>query len=337
MSNTEQVSNDSVDNAALSTLPENTTAELSFEDAFKGFADNFQKTGDSSYSAPSVQSNSEDLDDSSNIPNENANSDNGDVNDPSLEENPADNSADLDYRKLYEKTKRDSDAKLGLLYNRINEMSERYNQLLDTRVQQTPQAKQEPQEMPHAIKELYEVYPDIAEAVTQLIESRLQETTANVESSIERRVAPVQKHLELSAQQQHLQAIMQEHSDLPAIVQSGVLLDWVDSLDPVSRAGAVNIMQNGSSSEVVALVSMFKQQYAGTRNNVTPQNASQKNPKRDDLIAKKVLNALAVDTPRSVAPTTRPIQNAPKTTDYRSDFDSLAKDYEQNVWRAKRF
>lgn len=317
---------------------------ISFEDAFRGFASHYQKTGEatpvvrtptqekqpqSSTEAPSgtdVVTN----EDSSNKVNSNVNTNTG-------EDKPTHN-GEVDYKQLYEKVKRDSDAKLSLVYDRLNNVSSQYQQLAEQQSKKTAASTSDvvsKQEMTPALKELYEIYPEVAEAVTQMIEARIKESTMNMESAIDKRVLPVQEHLHMSAQQQHLQMILKEHNDLPALVESGVLLDWVDNLDPVSKAGAKSVMYNGSAEEVIALLNMYKG--VNSVSNASAQTAGNPNQNKSNAVVKKVMNALAVNTPKSAAPTTRTDNSAPKTVDYNSAFSALAEDYKKNVWNARRY
>lgn len=231
-------------------------------------------------------------------------------------------SQSLDYQQLYQQTLKERELQqqnMNLLYDRLNDLSDRYQSLKQDTVKQPEMVKTE---TPAEVQELYELYPDIAKAVDKMIETRTKSVQKSVEDTTESKALQLQQAVQTLAQQNFINKVVAAHPDMPQIMQSRVLHSWVDGLDSIQKAGANHIMQYGTADDIIDLVSKYKSYKSGSTNTSTQPNGS---------LVEKVVQAMSVPSnrqePAVINKTNEPISE-------QAAFDALAKDYERTFgWR----
>ena len=233
----------------------------------------------------------------------------------------------LNYKELYEKVKRDAESQNTLWASRLNDLSGKYQELKQTK--ETQPVKEESEEMPDNVKELFDIHPEIANAVKTLVESKVSAVRNKVESEFNARVEPIQQQIYQSEAERHLSAIRAAHPDIAAILDSGDLGAWIDTLPPVMQNGAKYVYQHGTAPEVISLLNDYK----AARGVKTPRTTkASSTPAQVDTveetedIVKQVLAAMAVRTGKE------PIDfvNKPKPKPKEKSFDDFAKEYERS-------
>ena len=231
-------------------------------------------------------------------------------------------SQSLDYQQLYQQTLKERELQqqnMNLLYDRLNDLSDRYQSLKQDTVKQPEMVKTE---TPAEVQELYELYPDIAKAVDKMIETRTKSVQKSVEDTTESKALQLQQAVQTLAQQNFINKVVAAHPDMPQIMQSRVLHSWVDGLDSIQKAGANHIMQYGTADDIIDLVSKYKSYKSGSTNTSTQPSGS---------LVEKVVQAMSVPSnrqePSVINKTNEPISE-------QAAFDALAKDYERTFgWR----
>lgn len=272
----------------------------------------------------------------------------------------------VDYKSLYEELKRNSDAQLGRLHANIQNLSAQYQELK----QSMQQKKEEPQEeeptkLPSHIQEVFEAYPEIADAVQYLVDSKLSKTQKQLQNVVESKITPIQNQLYLTEAQKHEATIRAAHPDITEILSSGDLHAWMNTLPPVFRAGALRIYESGSAEEIVSMLNEYKQArgipingytnvgkqsptgFSGTAGNANvaskaqsgsassqgtatggDSGASGNQGENEDEIVKRVLAAMTVASSREPLDVPKRRVRSPK-----QDFMAVAKEYERSTGR----
>lgn len=159
-----------------------------------------------------------------------------------------------EYERLYNDYKQNAEAQLGLYKSRIQQLAQELKELKSKQ----EQPKSEPAPLPEKVKEVFDMYPDIGEAVSAYVQNQLNHTKQSLVHDVEQQIQPIKSHLVLSDVQKHQMAIEAAHPDLKNILQSGDLLRWIDSLPPVMKAGAQQVYQYGDSAAVISLLDDYK-------------------------------------------------------------------------------
>lgn len=233
-----------------------------------------------------------------------------------------DQAAEKDYQQLVDRLIQDKDNHIKLLYARLNELSEEYKTLKQgVPAQQTPIVKED---LPQEVKDLYEVYPEIATAVEKIVESRVRNSSEAIEQKLATVVQPVAQQVKQTQEQQFMQTLLAKHPDLPEIVQSGSLVTWVNTLDPISKHGAQYVIQQGNVDDILALVDRYKS-VKNMSTSTTPATSSQAS---SAPLVNKVLNAMAVPSSKQ-EPNAYQQFEEPKYKSTDDAFKALAKEYEQ--------
>lgn len=163
----------------------------------------------------------------------------------------------LNYKELYEKAKRDAEAQNALWASRLTDLSHKYQELKETK--NTPaQTKEDSDELPDNVKELFEIHPEIANAVKTLVDTKVSAVKKNVETELKTRVEPIQQQIFQSEADKHFSTIRAAHPDISAILDSGDLFTWINSLPPVMQNGAKYVYQYGTAQEVISLLDDYK-------------------------------------------------------------------------------
>ena len=233
----------------------------------------------------------------------------------------------LNYKELYEKAKRDAEAQNALWASRLTDLSHKYQELKETK--NTPaQTKEDSDELPENVKELFEIHPEIANAVKTLVDTKVSAVKKNVETELKTRVEPIQQQIFQSEADKHFSTIRAAHPDINAILDSGDLFTWIDSLPPVMQNGAKYVYQYGTAQEVISLLNDYKSaRGVKPRTTMAPKSAPQHNTVSEtEDIVKQVLAAMAVRTGKEPID----ISNKPKAKPREKSFDELAREYERS-------
>ena len=225
-------------------------------------------------------------------------------------------SQSLDYQQLYQQTLKERELQqqnMNLLYERLNDLSDRYQSLKQEATKQPEVSKTE---TPHEVQELYELYPDIAKAVDKMIETRTKSVQKSVEDTTETKSLQLQQAVQTLAQQNFVNKVISIHPDMPQIMQTRALHTWVDGLDPIQKAGASYIMQYGSADDIIGLVSQYKTAATKPANTTTQTTEN---------LVDRVKNAISVPSNRQEPAVIKPQE----TVSEQATFDALAKDYEK--------
>lgn len=230
----------------------------------------------------------------------------------------------LDYKELYEKARRDAEAQNNLWAARLSDLSAKYNEVKKN-TKTVEQKQEEPEQLPDNVKELFETYPDIATAVKAMVDQKVNAVKGHVENEMKSTVEPLQQHLIQTEADRHLTAIRTAHPDLHAIMDSGDLLNWMNTLPPVMQNGARYVYQYGSAPEVISLINDYKLA-RGVKTTAQPTAkehlVATQNP-TDDIV-KQVLAALTVRTGKEAIDISTATKRKPK----EKSFDDFAKEYE---------
>lgn len=233
----------------------------------------------------------------------------------------------LNYKELYEKAKRDAEAQNNLWASRLTDLSRKYSELKEEK-KQTVAQKEDPDELPENVKELFEIHPEIANAVKTLVDAKVSAVKKNVETELKTCVEPIQQQLFQTEADRHFSAIRAAHPDINAILDSGDLFTWIDSLPPVMQNGAKYVYQYGTAQEVISLLNDYKSaRGVKPRTTMAPKSAPQHNTVSEtEDIVKQVLAAMAVRTGKEPID----ISSKPKAKPKEKTFDDLAREYERS-------
>ena len=91
-----------------------------------------------------------------------------------------------------------------------------------------------------------------------LVDAKVSAVKKNVETELKTRVEPIQQQLFQTEADRHFSAIRAAHPDINAILDSGDLFTWIDSLPPVMQNGAKYVYQYGTAQEVISLLNDYK-------------------------------------------------------------------------------
>lgn len=268
-----------------------------------------------------------------------------------------------DYKSLYFELKRVSDAQLSRVHAHLQDLSAQYQEL---KQQQEMKSQAKPEELPSHIKEVFEAYPEIADAVQYLVDSKVNKTQQQLQSVVDSKIKPLQNQLYLTEAQKHEAIIRAAHPDITEILMSGDLQMWINSLPPVMRTGASRIYESGTADEIVAMLNEYKQARGipnGTRKSssagiqespgysrtsgraesvLSPSEGRSSDTSgirtggtgrgqgdgEEDEIVKKVLAAMAVASKREPLDVPKKRRRTPQ-----QDFMAIAKQYENSMGR----
>lgn len=165
--------------------------------------------------------------------------------------------ADSEYEKIYSEYKQNAEAQIGLYKTRLQQLAQDYQ---DLKAKLETGKAEEPDKLPDEVQEVFEMYPDIAKAVSTYVDSKLNKVKQSFTQDVEQQIRPIKSHLVLSDVQKHEMAIKAAHPDIQSILQSGDLTRWIDTLPPVMRAGAQQVYQYGDTDAVISLLDEYKKQ-----------------------------------------------------------------------------
>ena len=227
----------------------------------------------------------------------------------------------IDYKQLYEQLYEErklQQQNLSLLSSRLSELSEQYQNL--KREAHKDDTKTTSDNLEPEVQELFELYPDIAKAVDKMIEKKTAKAQQSIIEDAEAKSAVTRQAVQQVAQQQFVNQVLSVHPDLPQIMQTNALRNWVDGLDVVARAGAHQIMQYGSADDIIGLINLYK---------TSLNNAKKESPKsKDETLVDKLKNAMTVPSNKQEQQVTE--TNQPVTRSLQDEFNMLSREYEKS-------
>ena len=230
---------------------------------------------------------------------------------------------------LREKLLEDKDAQINLYKSRLQELSTQYSQLKDMsrHIYESATQSAKTEEIPAKVKELRELYPEIADAMEQYIEHKVGNPAVIADRIASEKAALVAQQVQAMQQQQHMNTILAKHPDLHDIVGSQDAKQWFDSLDPVAKRGAQYVLNYGTAQDVNILLDQYKtSRSSGNTTNQQTNSAGVSN------LANRVVNAMGV---RSNKPEPAPVQKTQKSEvpmSRQEAFDRLAREYEKDPY-----
>lgn len=229
---------------------------------------------------------------------------------PDGQQTPENNtSEDVSVQQLKEELRK-KEMDIQLQHSRLNELSARYQELkaltelnnIRNNDSGATLDSSKATKSSEAVKEFFETFPDMAEAVSQMIEEKTSAATKSFEETLNNRVIPIQQHLEQNATQAFINKVLAVHPDALQIANSQALRAWSETLDPVMQYGVKTVMQYGNADDVIALLTQFKNATkapVSSSLNSNNNNSGSTKPSfntalaaREDEIAKKVLSML---------------------------------------------
>ncbi len=128
-------------------------------------------------------------------------------------------------------------------------------------IKEAEPAKADDDDLAKSLAELEQEYPEIAKPMLKMMARQdadnkaLKNQVSELQESEKTRIADVKT----AKTNDHLSAIADVHSDYEEISKEPLLDEWINSLPPIERAGAKAIKTNGSTAEVISLLTTFKQ------------------------------------------------------------------------------
>ena len=167
-----------------------------------------------------------------------------------------------------------------------------------------PEVQQD--EVPSKFKHLAEEFPEIAEAVQELLDKRFQDATGMVKRAIDERITPIAADMSRQKISSHLERILIKHPDAVALRQGGKLDAWINTMPTYAQHGARYIINSGNADEVVALLDQYKDSSKNTTHQNTDKPASTDQGNREPFpgMVEAVKAGLAVKSGRSPDPKT---------------------------------
>jgi hypothetical protein len=184
---------------------------------------------------------------------------------------------------------------------------------------------------PSKFKQLASEFPEIAEAVQELLDQRFQDATGMVKKAIDDRISPIAADMSQQKVSSHLGRIIAKHPDAIQLRRSGRLDAWINTLPVYAQHGARYVANSGTADEVVALLDQYK--VTNTKNN----NQNTDKPTQEDTGANRspspgmveaVKAGLAVRPGRSADPRTEATRS--KKDDFDSGWEQALKDLGMN-------
>lgn len=115
-------------------------------------------------------------------------------------------------------------------------------------------------EVETSLEALKAEYPEIADPILKVLQASRQENNAlkGRIDKLDAREVERESQAKKSVEDAHISAIAEAHPDYAEISREPLLNDWIDGLPAVERAGAQAIQKNGSTSDVIELLTNFK-------------------------------------------------------------------------------
>ena len=175
--------------------------------------------------------------------------------------------------------------------------------------------------MPDSLAEFMELYPEVAKPVKDLINLHVNKAMAAVDEKLQ----PLAATIVQSQASSHISAIKAQHPDLDAILDSGDLFAWRETLPAVKKIAVDYIITNGTTGEIIDMLNDYKQARGAKPRNASPAQANatkQPKPVSQETV-NKIKDAMAVPTGRAEEP--RQMNNsAPDVNDFDAWWDRFS-------------
>ncbi len=174
-------------------------------------------------------------------------------------------------RKMHEETKRANTAAKEI--TRLQTEAEDLKALIDKRVTEEPgdskEATKEPEkkevvqtdsEVEESLQALEDEYPEIAKPMKEMLLNQRKEVQV-LKDKIEvmdKKEADKEKAAVATAESEHKDKIAAAHSDYVEVSQDPLFDEWINGLPAIEKAGAQLIRQNGTTQEVIELLTSYK-------------------------------------------------------------------------------
>lgn len=249
--------------------------ELNFDDAFAKAADGEEIENPEDNRPEDEVADPEDTGDKDS--DEDVDETEGDEEELDAEENEDDDNSDEDgedgedWKSKFEQAQ----SQISQMKSRLVSESDEYKQLKaqveEFRIQQEAMrlaqgqtSQPETQEEKDALEEsegfkyLKNEYPDIADAISEVLDAKLSATSSKVEERITKALAPVEAQFGNLMQESHEDRIKRAHPDVEDILKEGKLDEWQASLPYVAREGVKYVRNYGTADEVVEMLNQYK-------------------------------------------------------------------------------
>lgn len=131
----------------------------------------------------------------------------------------------------------------------------------------------------------------LAAGIQKLVDMQV---TAKVEALVGEALAPFKEKAAVEQANSHLDAIYQAHPDADSIVESREMADWIGGQPSFVQQAMQNVLQQGSTQEVIELFDQFKKATGETQDADTPSKQDVK------AAAKQVIANSKPDVPASL-------------------------------------
>jgi len=150
-----------------------------------------------------------------------------------------------------------------------------------------------PEKTPQTAAPAFQVDPaifgDLSEAaiakgmeqvVNTIIPQLRQEMREQAQQLVEKKIEPVAKQQQQSAQQAHESAILAKHPDAHQAIESSEFRQWLQALPSFSQNAVMNVIHQGTTEQVVEMLDTFKSSLPKTESTTTipPQKAAPEKP-----------------------------------------------------------
>lgn len=234
----------------------------------------------------------------------------------------------LAHAKLWEQRFKSYEGRVNAdMERRRQEELDRQKQFVEALSKQTSTtaATQSENVKPTKFQELAKDFPEIAEAVEELLSQRLSSTEELVKRAVEDRVNPIAADLSQQKVSTHLERILVKHPDAIQLRQNGVLDAWINTMPVYAQHGARYVVNSGTADEVVALLDQYKDYTNKNINNQTTDKSTTDPGARSTSpgMVEAVKAGLAVKSGRSTDPKTD-VKKSPKD-DYDAGWEEAIK------------
>ena len=136
----------------------------------------------------------------------------------------------------------------------------------------------------------------LAKGIQTLVEAKVD---ARVDAILKQKLAPIQQKQQEDATEQHYGAIYEKHPDADSIAESKELAAWIGSQPTFVQAGYKDVLDKGTTDQVIELFDRFKQATGMTQ--ATAQPDPQKNAAAVKAAAKAAVANAAGTVPTSLS------------------------------------
>ncbi len=124
-------------------------------------------------------------------------------------------------------------------------------------------------------------------ALMRVFEDRIENVKGSINNEVRNQVTPLYQHVRLSGAEQQRQAILKAHPDMQELVDSGEVLNWINSMTPIYKTGATRVYYSGNAEESIALLNEYKKQKGLSSNehsnSETPSNGTSSKDKNSKV------------------------------------------------------